>query len=391
MKFTASITCLLGWAAAAAAAAQLPTFADGERALAGQRYSEAEAIYERLISARQAPLAESFARLGLVRFQQGKFAGAVPPLRQALALKPSLPNTGLLLAMSLSESGRFTEALPGLEKGFRQPSTDQPLRRMAGLQLMRAYTALQRDASAVEIALALSKAFPDDPEVLYHSSRLFGNFAYVNMQRLAQVAPDSVWRHQAAGEAHQSQGSYDLAITAYRSVLALDPRRPGIHFRLGRALLGRAGEGDTDQAAGAFAEELRIDPSNGNAAYELAELERRNGRHAKAEELFAAAVKLDPEFQEARVGLARTLVSQGRHAAALEHLQKAAALNPSDEVAHFQLSRVHAALGNAEEQRRALAEYQRLRTARSSRELDAQKGAFSLREVTRQQTDSAEK
>ncbi len=257
----------------AAQPAAAPSFADGENALAGRRYADAEAIYERLTRAKP-PMAEAFARLGLVRFQLGKFAEAVPALKQALAMKPALPNTDVLLAMSLAELGRFAEALPGLEKGFRQ-SSDARLKRMTGLQLERAYTALQRDANAVEVALALSRAYPDDPEVLYHGGRLFGNYAYVNMRRLAQVAPDSVWRHQAAGEAHQSQGSYDLAVGEYRAVLAIDPQRPGIHFRLGRALLGRAGEGDTETAAKAFAEELRIDPSNGNAAYELAELQRR--------------------------------------------------------------------------------------------------------------------
>jgi hypothetical protein len=55
------------------------------------------------------------------------------------------------------------------------------------------------------------------------------------MRRLAEAAPDSVWSHQPVGNALQSQGSYDRAIGEYRQVLALDPVRPGIHFRLGRA------------------------------------------------------------------------------------------------------------------------------------------------------------
>ena len=388
MRRLVSITCL-SVSLLAAQPAAAPSFADGEKALAGQRYADAEAIYERLTRAKP-PMPEAFARLGLVRFQLGKFAEAVPALKQALAMKPALPNTDVLLAMSLAELGRFAEALPGLEKGFRQ-SGDAHLKRMTGLQLERAYTALQRDANAVEVALALSRAYPDDPEVLYHGGRLFGNYAYLNMRRLAKVAPDSVWRHQAAGEAHQSQGSYDLAIGEYRAVLTIDPQRPGIHFRLGRALLGRAGEGDPELAAQAFAAELRIDPSNGNAAYEMAELQRRAGRLAEAEELFAAAVKGDPEFQEARVGLARALISQGKHAPALPHLERAVALNPADEVAHFQLSRVQAALGNGEGQRRALAEYQRLRAAKSLREEQQAVGAFALRDVSRQEAEAGER
>jgi hypothetical protein len=57
--------------------------------------------------------------------------------------------------------------------------------------------------------LELSQLYPDDPEVLYHAGRLHGDIAYQSMQRLSQVAPDSVWVHQATGEAHEVQGQYE--------------------------------------------------------------------------------------------------------------------------------------------------------------------------------------
>ena len=60
---------------------------------------------------------------------------------------------------------------------------------MCGLQLLRAYSGLRRDSKAVEVALELNRLYPDDPEVLYHTGRIFGNFAFLNMQKLAQVAP----------------------------------------------------------------------------------------------------------------------------------------------------------------------------------------------------------
>ena len=150
--------------------------------------------------------------------------------------------------MSLSELGRYDEALPAVTKAFSQ-SADPVLRRMAGLHLQRIYTGLGRDRDAVDVALRLSRLYPDDPEVLYHSGRLFANFAYLQTMRLATVAPDSVWLHQAAGEANESQGLYDAAIREYRQVLTAAPRRPGIHFRIGRVLLERSkGEGPSRRA-----------------------------------------------------------------------------------------------------------------------------------------------
>jgi tetratricopeptide (TPR) repeat protein len=134
-------------------------------------------------------VAEVHVKLGLIYFQQGKFAQAVPALSKALKLKPALPNADILLAMSLSELGRYGEALPGLEKGFRR-SPDAALKRLAGLQLQRAYTGLQKDNKAVEVALELNRLYPDDPEILYHGSRLYANFAYLMLRKLLRSGTD---------------------------------------------------------------------------------------------------------------------------------------------------------------------------------------------------------
>jgi tetratricopeptide (TPR) repeat protein len=182
--------------------------------------------------------ADVYARLGLIYFQQGRFEKAAPALRQALKLKPALPKIDVLLAMSLSELGRYEEALPALQKGFKQ-TADPVLKRSSGLHLQRVYTDLRQDDKAVEVALELTRAYPKDPEVLYHAGRLFGNYAYLSTVKLAEVAPDSLWLHLAAGEANESQGRFDSALAEYREVLSLDPKRPNIHYRIGRVLLAR--------------------------------------------------------------------------------------------------------------------------------------------------------
>jgi tetratricopeptide (TPR) repeat protein len=344
-------------------------YQQGERALAEQRYADAEVAYKRLRQL-QPGVAEVEARLGLIDFQQGKFSDAVAPLRRALKLKPGLPNVDSLLAMSLSEIGRHEEALPGLEKAFHQQSTDAALRRMVGLHLQRAYTDLGRDSSAVAVALELSRVYPDDPEVLYHTGRLFGNYAYLQMVRLARIAPDSAWLHQAAGEANESQGLLDDAIREYQQVLAMSPKRPGLHFRIGRVLLSRSVQGKGDAATEAeamkeFEQELQLDPSNANAAYEIGEMQRKSGRLDKAIESFRKAVESYPEFEEALVGLGRSLVASGESGAALPHLQKAISLNPRDEVAFYQLAQAYRALGQEAEQQQALSAFERLRSEKA--------------------------
>jgi tetratricopeptide (TPR) repeat protein len=360
-------------------------YQQGEQALAEHRYEDAEQAYEKL--RRLAPgAAEVHAKLGVIYFQQGKFQQALPVLRQALKLKPALPNVDTLLAMSLSELGQYKEALPGLERGFHK-TADAALRRMSGLQLERAYTGLQQDSKAVEVALEMNRLYPNDPEVLYQAGKLYGNYAFLTMRKLAEVAPDSTWRHQAAGEAYESEGSYNRAVEEYRKVLSANPGRAGIHFRVGRSLLERGRRNNTDEQAEAskeFEQELELDPTNANAAYELAEIWRKGGQLEKARALFETALRYYPDFEEAHVGIAAALISLARQNEALPHLQQAISLNPADEVAYYRVSQVYKALGNEADQQKALLEFRRLRALQSKQ--DAER-----REVTKQEAEPEEK
>jgi tetratricopeptide (TPR) repeat protein len=357
---------------------------DGQEAMAAGKYAEAEADYVKL-AALSPSIAEVHATLGVIYFQQGKFEQAVTELRRALALKPSIPKADGLLAMSLSELGRYQEALPGLEKTYRQ-AVDLPIKRMSGLQLERAYSALQLDRKAVELALALERTFGDDPEVLYNNERVYGNYAYVTVQKLVKVAPTSVWRHQVAAEAEESQGNYVAAIVEYRTVLTLSPEHPGIHYRLGRTFLAkwRATQSlaDLDAAKDEFSRELQVDPNNSNAAYEIGEMYRMSGKLDDAQSFFEMAVKAHPDFPEALVGLANVLAAQSKWQEGLPLLERAVKIRPEDQVAWYRLSQAYRAVGDAAGQKRALGVFEQLRE-RSLGEQDT-----TVHEVTQQALDS---
>ena len=359
----------------------------GEKALSEGRYGEAQKAYEALRKLSPG-IAEVHARLGLIYFQERKFEPAVESLRQALKLKPGLPKLDTLLAMSLAELGRYTEALSGLEKGFRQ-TADPAVRRRCGLELVRSYTGLQRDARAVEVALELNRLYPDDPEVLFQTGKIYGNFAYLAMHKLAQVAPDSVWRHEAAAEAFESEGSSELAIPEYQKVLSLDPYRPGIHYRLGRTLLARSEKTksaeDIREAAKEFELELEQEPRNANAAYEIAEIHRNAGEAEEARHYFEMALKYYPNFEEAHLGLASVLMFEHKPDLALPHLQKAIALNPGNQVSWYRLVQAQGAMHNVAEEQKALQEFQRLRRQEAGEQ--AARGLFAPREVTPQKLE----
>jgi len=134
-----------------------------------------------------------------------------------------------------------------------------------------------------------------------------------------------------------------------------------------------------------FEQELQLDPGNANAIYELAEIHRQQNELDQAQQLFESALHYYPDFQEAQVGLATTLMAQQKPDLALPHLQRAVVLNPDDEVAWYRLSQVDRALGNRDEQTKALAQFQRLRS-----QIALQQGTSPPGEVTKQVLQNGE-
>jgi tetratricopeptide (TPR) repeat protein len=362
--------------------------AAGQEALAAGRYAEAQADYEKLATL-EPGIAEVHATLAVIDFKMREYERAVGEIKTAQKLKPNLPKLDSLLAMSLSELGRYSDAISGLEKCLHR-SPDPEIKRMCGLELERAYTSLKKDSKAVEVAMELNRLYPDDPEILYQTGKIYGNFAFLTMEKLAQVAPTSLWRHLAAAEAHESQGSYAQAIQEYHEVLRLEPNRSAIHYRIGRSLLGRfwqrQSQDDLSEAEKEFEEELRLNPGNANAAYELGEMRRKSKQTDDAERYFQQAIQHYPDFAEAQLGLAAVLLDKNQPEQALPHAQHAVALDPENEVCWYRLAKIERSLGHVPEQEKALAEYRRLHDlSNQQKELEP---VFSPREVTKQEVDS---
>jgi tetratricopeptide (TPR) repeat protein len=336
--------------------------AEGERAMAQGHYDAAQAAFEKLAGLNPG-IAEVHATLAAIEFKQREYNSALHEAELAQKLKPSLPRLDSLIGLSLSQLGRFPQALPRLEKGFKD-SSDAEVRRECGLQLVRAYTNLGRDADAVETSLELNRLYPNDPEVLYNTGRIYGNYAYIIMERLHDKDPGSIWMLQAQGEANEAQKNYDAAITAFNHVLLLDPERPGIHYRMGRIYLDRYRDGqkpaDRDAAMREFTAELAVDPANGNAAYELANMQIDQGNFERAHSLLEGVVKLYPDFEEALVALGRVDLETHDPAEAVTMLKRATRIKADDDVAWYRLSLAQRAVGDRQGQMEALAKFRKI-------------------------------
>ena len=269
--------------------------------------------------------------------------------------------------MSLSELGQYEEALPALEKAFKQ-SADPALRRMAGLQLQRAYTGLARDADAVDVALELTRLYPDDPEVLYHASRLLANFAYLRRCGLSRGRAGLGVGAPGGGRSEREPGAVRRGIERVSAGARRSTRngRASISARPGAAL-ARA---EQDAPAADAAREARrssrrsceIDPTNANAAYEIAEIRRKAGELERGAHVLRARARSTIRTSRRRSsGSAARSSPWGSRRSRIAASEQALDAEPASEVAYYQLRAGARALGDTAEQEKALATFERLR------------------------------
>jgi predicted Zn-dependent protease len=133
-----------------------------------------------------------------------------------------------------------------------------------------------------------------------------------------------------------------------------------------------------------FTAELTVDPGNGNASYELANLEADQGNFDAARKQYGQVLERFPDFEEALVGLAGVYLQTRMEAQAVPLLEHATHLQPDDEVAWYRLARAARVTGDKDGQAKALAEFRRIHQATPGN----QRAASAKDDVTPQKLDA---
>ena len=264
-------------------------------------------------------------------------------------------------AAALAESGQCAEALPSLNKSVGQIK-DKELKRKIALDGVRCAMTLHQTEEALQFLRILTREFPRDPDALYVAIHAYSDLSAFASQELARNAPASYQAHELLAESFESQGKWADAEKEYRAILKQYPNLPGIHFRLGRALLSRPNPGPdvTSDARQEFERELQIDARNAGAEYVLGELARQNQEWEDAVKHFSRAAKLDPQFGEALLGLGAALVSEKQYADAIGPLETAIRLEPSNPDAHYNLAMAYTRAGRKRDGDKEFAIHRRL-------------------------------
>ena len=269
---------------------------------------------------------------------------------------PASPQGSTDRALTLAASGHCAEAVPLLKKAIRLPADKDRKKRMglAGLQCSMTHDAPYDSLQFLDV---LIRDFPGDPEVLYAATHAFSDLSLRTSQDLMHQAPFSFQVHELNAEALELQGKWDEAATEYRKILDINPLLPGIHARLGRALLSKPqpSPADVEQAKKNFEQELQADPNNAVAEYVLGDLASRANDSASAIRHFSRATKLDTGFAEAYLGLGSALVTAKRFEEAIPPLEAYEKLAPDSPTGHYQLALAYTGVGRKEDANREAA------------------------------------
>jgi tetratricopeptide (TPR) repeat protein len=276
------------------------------------------------------------------------FSPAATRAEAQVAAKPQAadPAAATRQALSLAEVGRCAEALPVLKRNM-QGLPDKQLRYLAAFATVNCSMSVNDTAAVVTALALLQRDFPDDPEVLYTTARIFSQLADRAAKDLAERFPQSPQVGRLNAEALESKQMWKEAIEAYRNILAQDPKVLGIHFRIAGILLDTSSSAETAAAAKKELEaELEINPKSAAAVFVLGEIARRAGSWDEAIRLFTRASQLDAGFLEAYFSLGVSLNAAGKYADAIAPLERYAKSMPSDPAGHYQLALAYSRVGN---------------------------------------------
>ena len=204
----------------------------------------------------------------------------------------------------------------------------------------------------------------------YWLVRAWNELATQAFGRLAALPP-SVQSHEWMAEVHRSQRRYAESAGEWRQALALASGDPRLMTEL--AITLRLA-GDLPAAQDLLEQVLRATPDGAQPNYLLGDVLLGRGEPERAAGYLEKAVRLEPTAQEAQGALGRAYALTGRPADAIIHLRQALPADVDGSL-RLQLARAYQATGQAEEARRALAEYEEFQKAAQAESESAGAGA----------------
>ena len=312
---------------------------------------------------------------GIQRFEQGDYAGAIPPLQRALAADSSLTSAYPLLATALLRTGQTASALDVAQSGARRFPDD------ATLALLTAEAYLQLDAPTAALPWLErvdERVRREGPDVLparttpkqlrqqiaqvhrvlggRQAERRAWDQAASHFQSARRYAPDSVAIHRNLAYAHVQEEQWGKALDAANTGLARFPNDEGL-LRIKTHVLYE--QQAFDELAAVLERLYRLQPDDPSLGVSYGQALLANRKAQESQAVFDSLLQRFPRersIYEALIDLNRQRLN---YPGILEVLRRMEKTFPDDAAIPRRRARVHALL---EDYAAARAIYDSLRT-----------------------------
>ena len=320
----------------------------------GGQLADAELIYADILKVEPDHF-DSTHNLGVIRYQQGRFAEALPLLEHAIRLDPKSADAQSNYGVVLRALGRWAEALDAFDRAIKlRPDFAEAHSNRGGVLIdlgrieealeayNRAMMARRRYVDALfgrGIALTKLKRFSD---------------AVVAFDRVLGIDPNHAEALIQRANSLFELRRYNEALATCDRAVAINQGNPAVHYHRGMAQsrLDRAAEAAKsfqqaillwpdfveslfslsnelhrldriDEALAAVDRCLALDPGRYRAWNNRGNMLLKMGRHADAMASYERALAIKPDYGEAYYNKGNALFELARVAEALEHYQKA--------------------------------------------------------------------
>lgn len=296
--------------------------------------------------------------LGTLLFFQGDYTNAIPQLRAAVKLRPTLWKTQSLLGIAEKRTGDIAAARRDLERAFPNVQ-EEKIRIETGMELIEIDSGTGDLDKAAAIVSELRKLEPTDEGLLYTAYRIYSDLANESLLSLSVVDPNSARMQQAMAHELAKRGNTAEAIEHYRAALKIDPKLPGLHFELADMLRTLSTAEGRDEAEKEYKAALEANPLDEQSESRLGEIALQRDNLKEANERYARAIQLQPNDPEAAIGLAKVFMTMDQPQKAEPLLLHALQLDPTSALAHFRLSTIYRQTGRTADAQHELEEYQK--------------------------------
>ena len=301
----------------------------------------------------------SFNDLATSEAVRKKYSVALGHYQEAERWDPAIPGLAKNLGLSAFRINNYPEAIRGFGRAIDEKPADAPVRAMLGL----AYFAAENYTDATKTFAPLGLQGMQDSTVGYAWAASLAHSG--DLKKAAEVLGEFEKENHGGnegllliGELWIEIGDYARAVDTFHRVLQSDSSLRKAHYFAGQADIRWE---HWPEAAAEFQAELKLEPTDPDALYNLGFVYLQESRVDDAVALFQQVLSAQPNHANANYELGKILLDRGQLKEAVDHLETATRLSPETDYMHYQLQGAYRKLQRVPDADRELEIYRELK------------------------------